>query len=397
MSDGRAKEMAKEKSRRDYGDGAIYQRESDGRYVASLRLSSGRRKYFYSSKSQTDERKARAEVKAKLEKFKRELEAGIAATEATRQTVSAYLDYWLEVKKATVRASTIISHRKHLKPLRPLIGHIKLTKLTTDQVQVCYGKLQKTHAPNTIRTVHRILSAAMNDAVEWKRIGVNPCKSVKQPREEEVDYQILTHEQAKALMEAAKGTVLEAMIAVAVTTGMRRGELFGLKWSDVDLEQGRLHVKHTASYLCEEGHTLGFVENEPKTQSGKRQIVLPAFVVTALKSHRTRQIQARWQGSEKWKEQGLVFANRFGGHFSESTLYKQFARLLQHAGLPHMRIHDLRHSAATILLSQGVNIKVVQELLGHSSIEITLTVYSHVLPTMQQTAMETIDRLYSNG
>lgn len=171
---------------------------------------------------------------------------------------------------------------------------------------------------------------------------------------------------------------------------MRRGELLALRWSDIDLEKGVLYVQRTVSHIP--GNS--YVESEPKTKSGRRRIVLPSVAIDALKEHRVYQDKARSEAGEKWNDRGIVFANYSGGFLRGDTVLDLFYQLLKDAGLPPMRFHDLRHSAATILFVAGVNPKVIQELLGHSKISITLEMYSHVLPSMQQEAAGKMDEVF---
>jgi integrase len=171
---------------------------------------------------------------------------------------------------------------------------------------------------------------------------------------------------------------------------MRRGELLALRWSDIDLEKGVLYVQRTVSHVPH----YGYVESEPKTKSGRRRIVLPDVTIDALKAHRIYQDKARLEAGEQWNDRGIVFANNSGGFLRGDTVLDLFYQLLKDAGLPPMRFHDLRHSAATILFVSGVNPKVIQELLGHSKISITLEVYSHVLPSMQLEAAGKMDEVF---
>jgi integrase len=197
------------------------------------------------------------------------------------------------------------------------------------------------------------------------------------------EIQSLTMEEAQKLLEVARGDRLEMLIQLALVTGMRRGEILGLKWADIDMEQGALQVRRTLDYMAH----YGYVESEPKTKSGRRRIVLPGVITEALKKYRIQQLELRLQVGEAWQEGDYVFTSLEGGPMNPRYLLILFDQLLEKAGLPHMRFHDLRHSAATLLLSMGVNPKIVQEILGHSNISMTMDVYSHVLPSMQKEAM----------
>ncbi len=224
--------------------------------------------------------------------------------------------------------------------------------------------------------IHSVLSVALENAVEWELSGRNVAKRVKRPRIEWYESQTLTVKQAITLLEVARGSRLEALLLLALTTGMRRGELLALRWSDVDLDSRVLHVRCTMNFIG----GLGYVEGEPKTRAGWRDIVLPDVAVEALKQHRVYQGEARVKAGLRWREQGIVFTNIYGGFFSPSQVRKLFKGLLKKAGLPGVRLHDLRHSVATILRASGVDLKVIQGLLGHSSMAITADIYSHVLP-----------------
>lgn len=371
------------KARRDWGDGALYER-SDGRWTACLRVN-GKRRYFYG--------KDRKEAKAKLEKAKRALEKGVLVT-GPKQTLEQFLTYWLSVKKPTVKETTAFTHEWFVQQVFDELGHVKLEKLTPDLIQGCYNHLQERLSSNTVRGLHVTLSSALDDAVTWKRLGYNPCRDVKPPRAEKHDIAFLTPDQVKELMKAAEGSSIECMITVAVTLGLRRGELLALRWSDLSLEERRLSVRRTVAYLKVDG-TRQHIETEPKTTSSKRHITLPQIVVDALRAHRTRQLAAKVKSRDKWQETDLVFCSHFGTYIHPPTLYRLFAQVVERAELPPMRFHDLRHTAATVMLIRGIHPKVVQEMLGHSSIQITLNLYSHVIPTLQKSAMDELDLLYT--
>ena len=171
---------------------------------------------------------------------------------------------------------------------------------------------------------------------------------------------------------------------------MRLGELLALRWEEVDLKNKTLQVRHTVDYI--QGY--GKVESEPKTTSGRRSITLPQFAIEELERHRTHQAELQNEAGNLWKEHGLIITSLTGNHLSRSRVQKTFKQLLKKARLPDMHFHWLRHSAATILLSMGVSPKVVQELLGHSDIRITLRIYGHVLPGMHKEAMDKMDDVF---
>jgi integrase len=253
--------------------------------------------------------------------------------------------------------------RKHL---IPALGHIPLHKLTPDRIQAFYAqKLNDGYKPRTIKRIHSVLRQALGNAVKWNLVSRNVATLVTLPRAGRYEAQTLTVEQARHLLEVARGSDMEALLLLAVTSGMRRGELLALRWDDVDFMNGVIYVRRSVGRIV----GRGFVETEPKTRSSRRKIALPDEVLVVLKMHRERQGQTRIQAGEGWHEGRLVFCNRHG-EFMVEWWYTVvvFRRLLASAGLPRMRFHDLRHSMATILLAAGVHPKVVQERLGHSSI-----------------------------
>ena len=190
-----------------------------------------------------------------------------------------------------------------------------------------------------------------------------------------------------------RGHKWEALFTLAMATGMRRGELLGLKWQDINFEAGLLQVRRVLSrvptHMPEREHV--YVEAEPKTQKSRRSVMIAPFALEALKKHRVSQLEAKVKAGEFWQDYDYVFCTLAGTHLGPNHVVEEFKKLLTRAGLPDIRFHDLRHSAATLLLSLGIHPKVVQELLGHTQISMTMDVYSHVLPGMQQDAMRQLD------
>ena len=372
-------------SRRGHGEGSIYRRK-DGRYVAAITLENRKRKTFYG--------KTRKEVQDKLNTALHEHKQGMLAT-GPQQLLKVYLEQWLEqVYKPSVKPNSYKHYSAVIRThLIPSFGHIPVQKLTAAKVQAFYTqKLNEGAKPRTVIAIHAVLHRALEDAVKWGLVPRNVTKLVSLPHAERYEAQTLTVEQASRLLETARGSRIEALLLVAITTGMRRGELLALHWDDVDLEKGVLYVRRTMSKIV----GYGYKESEPKTRTGRRKVVLPGVAMEALKEHRLRQDQARLEAGEKWHERGIVFSNKYGGFFDPDRLLLIFDKVLREAGLPHMRFHDLRHSAATILLMSGVHPKVVQERLGHSTIAMTLDVYSHVLPSIQQEAADKMDDLFKD-
>ena len=246
-------------------------------------------------------------------------------------------------------------------------------------------------SPKSVRLVHAVLHRAFKQAVRWRLINVNPADAVDAPRAERKEFHALDAEETARLLEAARADRLHGVYVLAVTCGMRQGELLGLRWADVDLDKGALAVRQQVMRI---GGEWRF--SEPKTKAGRRVITLPAVAVSALREHRRRQAEERLRVGPEWHDNGLVFTNRIGNPIEKQNLMRRsFWPLLDRAALPRIRFHDLRHTAATLLLAEGLHPKVVQERLGHSTIAITMDVYSHVGMTLQREAAETLDRLFA--
>ncbi|HLZ57904.1 MAG TPA: site-specific integrase [Ktedonosporobacter sp.] len=219
------------------------------------------------------------------------------------------------------------------------------------------------------------------------------CDRVTPPRKERFDIKPFTEEQAQVFLTTIQGHKWEALFVLALATGMRRGELIGLKWQDINFKAGTLQVvrvlTRVPTKMPEREHV--YIEAEPKTEKSRRSIQLAPFALNALKEHRLRQLENKLQAGADWQDHDYVFCTLHGTHLNPNHIVVEFKKLLRQADLPNIRFHDLRHSAASLLLSLGIHPKVVQELLGHTQISITMDVYSHLLPGMQKDAMSKLD------
>ncbi|WP_434075967.1 site-specific integrase [Moorella naiadis (nom. illeg.)] len=239
-----------------------------------------------------------------------------------------------------------------------------------------------------MRYIHVVLHEALSQARESGLILQNPVEAAKPPRHPKKKVQPLNPEQVKRLLETAKGDTLYPAFLLALGTGLRRGEILGLRWQDLDLQKGTLQVRQSLIRTRE-----GFKFEEPKTEKSRRQIPLPPSVVAALKRHKAWVNQNKLIFGSDYEDHDLVFPVENGRPRDPKGFADHFNRLLDKAGLPHIRLHDLRHTHATLLLLEGVHPKVVQERLGHSTVSITLDIYSHILPGLQEKAAERIDGL----
>ena len=310
-------------------------------------------------------------------------------------TVNAYLDKWLSsVVRARVRQPTFDDYEYQLNRfVRPAFGSRKLSDVRPLDVQKLYGQMtnEKGLSPRSVRMVHAVLSNAMKQAVKWNMLARNPCDSAELPRMVRREMQALSPEGAGRFLEAAKDDRHGIVLAFALATGMRPEEYLALKWSDVDLNTGTATVRRTLVWKKGGGWEFG----EPKTSRSRRSMPLPRSLVVALAEHRIRQAEARLKKGPKYQNNDLVFATEEGTPVLLRNLTRRhFQPIVKRAGLPEtLRLYDLRHSCATLLLSAGENPKVVSERLGHASIVLTLDTYSHVLPSMQQAATEKLERI----
>jgi len=337
--------------------------------------------------------KSQKEAYELLEQMKSEIRQGTLVT-GSRQTVEKYLQDWFEnVQKQAVRTTTYLRQEPILRNvILPVLGHIQLQKLTPQHVQKLYSaKINEGWKPGSIRNIHKILHKALDNAVRWKLVPRNVCDLVSLPRRVKHKPRTLTKEQAVQLLKASQGHPLEPLVVLALTTGMRHGEIAALRWRDINFAARTLEVRHTVTFIS--GH--GYVEGEPKTEKSNRTIVLPRFAVRALERHRLHQLEMRLKAGRQWLDRDLVFCNTFGSYRNPATTSQAFHRLLARAELPPMRIHDLRHSVATLLITvMRMPANLVQELLGHDDIETTLRLYTHPDAEMQRHMMDGLDDLF---
>ncbi len=366
------------------GFGTVYQRGSDNRWVASFKVEeTGKKKDLYG--------KTQEEAYALLQKAYQDQKQGILAI-GPKQKLAGHLNWWLdEVKKQKLRESSYIRYRQALDTyIIPVLGDIQLQKLTTQQIQTFYNNKQKEGlSPSSIITMHKVLHQGLEYAVRIHLISHNPSNSASLPKQTKRKVKPLTMEQARHLLKIAKGHSLEVFIILALTTGMRHGELIALRWEDVNLEQGSVYVHRTAAYYGKSK----FIEGDPKTEMSERTLPISKIVCDILTTHKVRQNEIRLKVGPAWKNLDLVFCNRTGGFLIGATVRGSFYPLLNKAGLPLMHIHDLRHTASTLFQSMGVNPKTVQEMLGHSEMSQTFD-YTHALPSMQREAVEKMDNLF---
>jgi integrase len=287
-----------------------------------------------------------------------------------------------------VRASTLESYRDIVTLHRvPGLGRIALARLSPVDVQAFLNrKAASGLSPRRVAMIHGVLRSALVTAERWGYVTRNVATLVDPPRVPKHEITPLTPEQARRLIEAAADDRHRALYVAALGTGLRQGELLGLRWEDMDLDTGRLRVRHT---LANVGGTLTLLE--PKTDRSRRFVMLPESVVTALRAHRTRQRMEHLVAGPRWVDSGHVFTTTIGTPLHAATVTRAFQAALERAGLPRSRFHDLRHAAATFLLAQGMTLEDVKQLLGHSSITLTSNTYGHVLEQRQRQVAAAMD------
>ena len=368
--------------KRGNGEGSIYQR-ADGQWVTSISIEGGKRKVLYG--------KTRKEVKEKLTRLLHEQQQGTLVV-AGPQTVEQFLTDWLEnTHKRHVRPRTYERYREAVYlHIIPALGKHQLQKLTVQHVQRFYTKKEDEGlAPATIIYYHSVLHNALDTAVKRNLVAQNVCDLASPPRRRRFEIQPLSGEQAQKLLATVQGHKWEALFTLALATGLRLGELLGLKWQDVNLSIGTLQVRRILSRVPtqETKREHVYVEAEPKTQNSRRSVVIAPFALELLKQHRIQQLETKLKAGPAWQEHDYVFCTLTGNHLRPNYVVVEFKKLLKKAELPNIRFHDLRHSAASLLLTAGVHPKVVQEILGHTQISMTMDIYSHILPGMQEDAM----------
>lgn len=317
--------------------------------------------------------------------------------EPTRITVAEYLSRWLGTVRPNLAPATYRRYEDLLRlHVMPYVGAVVLSKLRPLHVQQMYTRLQdgisadgRSLAPRTRLHVHRALSTALAQAVRWQIISRNVCEAVDPPQAPRAEIEALRPEKARRLLEVAEAenSIWGDAVVLALQTGLRQGELLGLRWQDVDAERSRLTVYQTLQYLPGEGMAF----RQPKTNRSGRTIPLGTTAVEALSRVRRRQLKKRLALGAAYKDLGLVFTTALGTPIGANNLRRAFRRIVARAEVGPLRFHDLRHAHATLLLARGVHPKVVSERLGHASIAITLDTYSHVLPSLQEEATRDLD------
>ena len=379
-------------SRRGHGEGSIHYKADKELWCSVVDLGyvegKRKRKYLYG--------KTRKEVAEKLKVVLREQQQGLPIA-MERQTVAQFLETWLkDVAHPKVESSTYVSYEQKIRLyLIPAFGRSQLAELQPQQVQAMMnGMGERGLSPRTIQFTRAVLRRALEQAVKWSLVARNIAKLTEAPNVARPELQSFTPAQARQFLDVVRDDRLSALYTVALSLGLRQGEALGLRWQDVDLDGGTLHVRVALQRLAGQPYRLV----KPKTKQSRRSLPLAPNLVATPRAHRARQLAERLTCGQDWhNDWELVFTTPQGAPLSKHTLIGQYKRHLSRAGLPEMRFHDLRHSCASLLVAQGVHPRVVMEILGHSTITLTMNTYSHVLPQAQRDAAGLLDTLLSAG
>ena len=372
--------------RRANGEGSIRKRKDgrwEGRYTVGRDLETGK------AITKNVLAKTQKECKEKLQKAIEDT-AGLDLAKAGQYTVGQWLDVWFEnYAKLKVRPSSHQTYRGYIdNHIKPNIGHIPLSKLTSLDLQKLYKKLlsggrvkrieakrqPKGLSAKTVRNLNQVISSAMDFAIAQKLILTNPTDGCALPRLEHREMKTLPAEQLASFLQEARESAVFELYYIELATGLRRGELLGLKWEDLDLVRGEMRVRRQVARLNGE-----VVEAPLKTKNAYRTLPLSEDTVGVLKAQKQK------AGNSPW-----VFPSPTGGPISPDSVLHMLHRVLKRAGLPMVRFHDLRHTFATLALQNGVDVKTVSGMLGHFSAGFTLDTYAHVTTAAQREAARTM-------
>jgi integrase len=306
---------------------------------------------------------------------------------------------WLPAIRATIRPTTYLSYQGHVEcHIIPALGTLPLQHVSAAHINAFYSRLLsdgRGHdkgglSPATVRRVHATLHRALHDAVRWNRLVKNPVDAADPPRVTSTDLEmkVWSAKELKVFLASERESRLYPLWLTLATTGMRRGEVLGLRWQDVDLEARTVSIRQTRVMT---GYQP--LLSTPKTRRGKRLVALDGATVATLREHRRRQKEERLAAGPLWKDSGFVFTKEDGEPYHPERVSRLFQGAAKRAGLPRIRLHDLRHSYATLAPASGVHPKVISERLGHASIAITLDTYSHAVPALSEEAAERVAAL----
>ena len=370
--------------RRGNQEGSIYQKPN-GKWRAQIMLNGGRLSITTNTRS---------EAQDWLRKTRNQMENGLTFKGANTQ-FGEFLDEWLTSAKSRLTEHSWRTYEQIIRDyICPGLGKVRLRDLNPAVIQRFYDrKVTEGLGLRTVQRTHTIIHAALNSALKLGLLGRNPDNATQPPKPKRREMKYLDAAQVKKLLETARrtGDRNYALYYLAVSTGMREGELLGLRWDDVNLDQGVLHVRFSLKRLWSGVLAL----QQPKTKTSVRAIKLGSQTVEILQLQKIRNSIDAEKAGKLWKEQNFVFPSSVGTPMDPTNLIKAFRKLLRLADLPRIRFHDLRHTAASLMLNNGVDVLVASHRLGHARPSITLDVYGHLIPSMQAHAVEVLEELIS--
>lgn len=349
--------------RRDNGSGSIFYSKSEKRYIAEIVISGGKKK----RKRVKTHRAAREWIAEALQP------TNIQGKEISFKKLT---DLYIEnTAKPTLKYSTLVMYQRVLSAhVIPNFGNTNISSITSFSIQQLLTEKLNTGLSNqTVKHIYAMIKRVLNQAVKWGYLGVNPIQNVTPPKVHKKEVKTFTREETAVFLAGVQGTRYTHIYTLAITTGMRQGELLGIRWQDVDFESRRISINQAVATIQGKNYI-----STPKT--GKRVIKLSQMAVDSFPAPRMKS--------------GLVLCTRNGNPVLARNLLRHFKKTCVNLKLPNLRFHDLRHTAATLLLSANVHPKIVQEMLGHSTIALTLDTYSHVIPSMQDKAADTMDNIF---
>ena len=336
---------------------------------------------------------AKKDAQKALNSMLRDADLGLLGN-SQKQTLNEYLDVWLDtIAKPRLQYRTFKDYgdllRRHV---REPLGNIKLSDLKADHIQTLYGKmLERGLSPRIVRYTHATLSSALKEAVKLDILPRNVASLVQLPKQTKKEMDVLSKHEAISFLETLEGERMATMFSFALASGMRCQEYLGLQWKDINFEQGTATVQRAVVWHRTGG---GWHFSQPKTAKSRRTVPLPSTVMQELRRHRIRQNEERLKLGASWHQNDFVFPSEIGTPLNPPNVTRHFKRILKKAEIrTSIRLYDLRHTTATLLLQAGINPKIVSERLGHATIVLTLDTYSHVLPNMQKDATDQLEQM----
>lgn len=368
--------------KRGNGEGSIYQR-ADGLWVGAVSVDGKRQLVAGTTRRAVDE---------KLRLLRNAIADGAPLTKGG--TLGAFVPEWLAAcRVAGKRPRTLRGYERLMRlHVLPTLGKVALQKVSPEQLERLYADKLETLSETSVHHVHAAVHRALAHALRKNLVTRNVASLVDAPAIKTREMVTLSEDELQRFIAEVAGDPLEALHVTALTTGMRLSELLGLRWRDVDLTKREIHLRYTLERFHGE---ISFAE--PKTKGSRRTVILVRTAAELLRRHRVAQARARIAAGAVWANLDLVFTNEIGGPVADQTFRRGFHRHLAAAGCPRIRIHDGRHTAASILLGRGVHAKIVSEMLGHSRISTTMDLYSHVTPTMQREATAEMEKAIGGG